>query len=58
MKRIVFFAIPDDANSWKKMIEHISTHKKEAIAKAEQAKQDVTQYTWRKRAEKMLELMS
>lgn len=51
-----YFAIPDDADSWRKVIEHIAANREEAIAKAQKAKQDVRQYTWKIRAEKMLEL--
>ena len=52
-----YFAVPDDANSWKKVIKHIEENKEEAIAKANKAKEDVKQYTWMIRAEKMLGLI-
>lgn len=52
-----YFAIPDDASSWEETIKHITDNREEAIAKAEKAKQDVKQYTWKIRAEKMLKLM-
>ena len=52
-----YFAVPDDVSSWKEIIDHISANRAEAVNKAEKAKQDVKQYTWRTRAERMLELM-
>ncbi|MBD5393037.1 MAG: glycosyltransferase family 4 protein [Lachnospiraceae bacterium] len=52
-----YFAAPDDVSSWKEIIDHISANRAEAVNKAEKAKQDVKQYTWRTRAERMLELM-
>lgn len=51
-----YFAIADDVNSWKQVIEYIVTHKEEAAAKAQKAKEDVKQYTWKIRARRMLEL--
>ena len=51
-----YFAIPDDADSWRKVIEHVAANREEAVTKAHKAKQDVKQYTWNIRAEKMLEL--
>lgn len=53
-----YFAVPDDALSWANIIRHIEENKEEAIAKAKKAKQDVKQYTWRNRAEKMIMLMN
>lgn len=52
-----YFAIPDDVSSWKRNIEYIAENRAEAVSKAEKAKQDVRQYTWKIRAEKMLGLM-
>ncbi len=52
-----YFAVPDDASSWMNVIRHIEGNKEEAVAKAEKAKQDVKQYTWKIRAKKMLGLM-
>lgn len=48
-----YFADPDDIVSWIRVIEYIGVNRDEAVAKAEKAQQDVKQYTWRKRAEKM-----
>lgn len=52
-----YFAVPDDASSWMKVVRHIEENKEEAIAKAEKAKQDVKQYTWKIRASKMIKLL-
>lgn len=52
-----YFAVADDASSWKKVIHHISENKEEARAKAAKAGEDVKQYTWKKRAERMLQLL-
>lgn len=52
-----YFAVPDDESSWRKIIKHIADNREEAASKAEKAKQDVKQYTWKSRAEKMLALM-
>ncbi len=51
-----YFAVPNDVSSWREVIDHITNNREEAIAKAAKAKEDVKQYTWKKRAEKMLEL--
>ena len=51
-----YFANPDDADSWRKVMEYIAANREEAVSKAQKAKQDVRQYTWKIRAEKMLEL--
>ena len=53
-----YFAVPDDPSSWKKIIEEITNNRDEAIQKAHQARQDVKQYTWRIRAQKMIELLN
>ena len=52
-----YFAMSDDASDWKKVIDYVSAHREEAIEKARKAKEDVKQYTWKIRAEKMLALM-
>lgn len=52
-----YFAVADDVASWKKVIEHISQNKEEARAKAAKALEDVKQYTWKKRAERILSLL-
>ena len=52
-----YFAVPDDVESWEKVIKYIGANKEEAIAKAKKAKEDVKQYTWMIRAEKMLGLV-
>lgn len=53
-----FFASPDSPQAWIEMIQYIEAHRDEAIEKAKRAKEDVTQYTWLKRAEHMLEIMN
>lgn len=52
-----YFAVADDAISWKKVVEHISEHREEAKKKAERAMQDVKRYTWKIRAQRMLDLI-
>lgn len=51
-----YLADPDDAADWKRILQEISDNRESAREKAAKAKEDVKQYTWRKRAEKMLEL--
>lgn len=53
-----YFAVPEDAASWKEIIEDINQDRTTAKQKAAQAKKDVCQYTWKIRAERMLELMN
>jgi len=53
-----YFAVADDASSWKKVINHIMENKEEARAKAAKAGEDVKQYTWKKRAERMILLLN
>ena len=52
-----YLAVPDDVSSWRESIAHISANREEAASKAEKARQDVKQYTWKIRAERMLKLM-
>lgn len=53
-----YFAKADDVTDWKRVIDYISNHRVEAIQKAQKAREDVKQYTWKIRAEKMLQLMN
>lgn len=52
-----YFAVPDDAGSWENILKYIDENREEAAAKAARAKQDVRQYTWKIRAERMLALL-
>lgn len=52
-----YFANPENVNDWVEKIKYISEHREEAKEKACKAAQDVKQYTWHQRAEKMLELV-
>jgi glycosyltransferase involved in cell wall biosynthesis len=45
-----------DENKWLEAINSIRNDKETAILKAEKARKDVEQYTWRNRARRMLEL--
>ena len=53
-----YFANEDDISSWIGCIEYINNNRTEALEKSRCAKKDVEQYTWRKRAEKLVELIS
>ena len=53
-----YLANPDSAADWREVLREISNNKEEAKKRAVKAKEDVKQYTWRKRAEKMLELLA
>ncbi|MBP3604429.1 MAG: glycosyltransferase [Lachnospiraceae bacterium] len=53
-----YFASANDITDWKKCICEIVNHKQEAVSKAQKAKADVKQYTWKIRAEKMLALLN
>lgn len=52
-----YFANPENVNDWIEKIKYISDHRDEAKGKAKKAQEDVKQYTWYKRAEKMLQLV-
>lgn len=47
----------DDPQAWVKAVRHIETNREEAVRKAERAKMEVNQYSWKSRARKMLELV-
>lgn len=51
-----YFAVPEDADDWMKVLMDIDQNRENARTKAQQAKKDVRQYTWKIRAEKMLAL--
>lgn len=46
----------DDPDKWLETVDYISSHQEEAIKKAQKALEDVKQYTWKKRAERMTAL--
>ena len=52
-----YFANPENVNDWIEKIKYISDHRDEAKGKAKKAQEDVKEYTWYKRAEKMLQLV-
>ena len=52
-----YFANEDDISSWIECIEYINNNRDEALVKSRRAKKDVEQYTWKKRAEKLVELI-
>ncbi len=49
---------PEDSNAWINIIKHIKDNKEEALQKANRAKQDVKQYSWKNRAKKILETIN
>lgn len=46
----------ENVEEWKKIIQYINVHREEAVMKTKKAEEDVLQFTWEKRAEKMLKL--
>lgn len=53
-----YLAESDSVADWCRVLQEIADNKEVAKVKAAKAKEDVKQYTWRKRAERMLELLS
>lgn len=51
-----YLADSNNAADWKRILQEISGNREAAREKAAKAMEDVKQYTWRKRAEKMLKL--
>lgn len=53
-----YFADQDNVESWVKCIEYVSSNKSAALLKASHAKKEVEKFTWKKRAENMLRIIS
>lgn len=53
----VFFATPDDPESFAEIIKYIKDHPKEATIRASKARDLVQNYTWDKRSDKIIDIL-
>ncbi len=51
-----FLVEADDPDKWAETIAYIASHREEAVKKADKAVEDVKEYTWSRRAERMMML--